>query len=353
MKITFARFGNYTPCIKNLLKNLGFEVVLPEKTSSKTIIEGAKISPEMFCFPFKVNMGNYLSAIEMGSEMIFMVTASFGSCRLRYYGDVSEKILKDKGFKVDFFIFDQSPKDIFLKIKKLSGASFLKILKSILFFFKQIKFVEQLEKKAHFLRPREIKKGSIDQVLEKAIFDLEKIEKEKEFYKFKREILNLVSQIEFENKNVPQVGIVGEIYTVCDPQVNFHVEKKLGRLGIQVQREMTLSYHLTKKIYFKDFFIQKKIKPYLASTVGGHGRDAIYEMLNFVKKGLDGIIQLLPMGCMPEVSVRPILEKIHHQTQIPFLSLSFDEEVGEAGIDTRLEAFSDVVKNYFKKKLMV
>jgi len=53
-------------------------------------------------------------------------------------------------------------------------------------------------------------------------------------------------------------------------------------------------------------------------------------------------------NCMPEVSVRPILQKIHLETGIPFLSLSLDEQVAEAGIDTRIEAFVDVVKNYHK-----
>jgi predicted nucleotide-binding protein (sugar kinase/HSP70/actin superfamily) len=53
---------------------------------------------------------------------------------------------------------------------------------------------------------------------------------------------------------------------------------------------------------------------------------------------------------MPESSVRPILQKIHLETGIPFLSLSLDEQVAEAGINTRIEAFVDVVKNYHNKK---
>jgi predicted nucleotide-binding protein (sugar kinase/HSP70/actin superfamily) len=48
--------------------------------------------------------------------------------------------------------------------------------------------------------------------------------------------------------------------------------------------------------------------------------------------------------------VRPILEKIHQETGIPFLSLSIDEHAGEAGILTRIEAFVDVVSNYYQKK---
>jgi predicted nucleotide-binding protein (sugar kinase/HSP70/actin superfamily) len=114
---------------------------------------------------------------------------------------------------------------------------------------------------------------------------------------------------------------------------------------------MDLTYHLKKKFSpWKDWLIQRKINPYLRSTVGGHGRDAIYEMLNYAEKGFDGIIHLLPAFCMPEITVRPILERIHQKTSIPFLSLSLDEQVGEAGINTRIEAFVDVIKNYYKSK---
>lgn len=350
-KITFANFGNYTLAFKTLFENLGMEVVLPEKTNPKAISEGAKISPEMFCFPFKVNLGNYLSAIKNGANTIFMVTASGGSCRLRYYGTVQEKVLKEAGENVNFIIFDQGIRDIYSKIKKVSGKSFFDILKAAILFFEMIFFIEKIEKLAAFLRPREVEKGKTDLVFAEAMRKLERIKNGKDLKKVKVEILNEFSKIKFEkNKNLPKVGIVGEIYTVCDPRVNFEIEKKLGREGIEVHRQMTLSYHFFKKFLFTDWRIQRKIKSYLGSTVGGHGRDAIYEMLKYVKEGFDGVIQLLPFGCMPESTVRPILEKIHQDTGIPFLSLSIDEQVAEAGINTRIEAFADVVKSYHESK---
>lgn len=350
-KITFANWGNYTIAFKIFLENLGMEVILPEKTNQKAIFEGTKLSPEMFCFPFKVNLGNYLSAIKKGANTIFMPTASTGSCRLRYYGMVQEKILKEARENVNFIIFDQGIIDIYAKIRKFSRKSFFDILKAAILCFEMIFFIEKLEKKAAFLRPRELEKGKTDFIFAESLKKLETVKSNADFKKIKKEILNDFSQIKFEKqKDLPKVGMVGEIYTVCDPQVNFEIEKKLGREGIETHREIILSYHFFKKFLFTDWRIQRKIKNYLSSTVGGHGRDAIYEMLKYVKEGFDGVIQLLPFGCMPEVSVRPILEKIHQETGIPFLSISIDEQVAEAGIDTRIEAFADVVKKYHETK---
>ncbi len=351
-KITFARWGNYTIAFKTLFEELGLQVISPEKTTSQTIAEGAKLAPEMYCFPLKVNIGNYLETIRKGADTIFMATALGGSCRLRYYSAVQDKVLKEAGYKVNFVTFDQSPKDIVSKIKEISGTSFWQILKAARFFFKKLRLIEKLEKTAHYSRPREVKRGMTDNLLIEALASLEKTEKEKDFSKIKREILRKFSEIKLKkNKNIPKVGLIGEIFTVSDSIINFEIERKLGQEGIEVYREMDLTYHLKKRIFpWKDWVIQRKINPYLKSTVGGHGRDAIYEMLDYIKKGFNGVIHLLPAFCMPEITVRPILEKIHQEKGIPFLSLSLDEQVAEAGINTRIEAFVDVVLNHFKNK---
>lgn len=352
MKITFPYWGNYTIAFGALLEKLGLDVVVPEKTNPRAIEEGARISPEMYCFPLKINIGNYLSAIRKGADTIFMVTSLGGSCRLRYYGDVQEKVLSDAGYDVDFIIFDQTPKDIYKKIKEISGASSWQIMKAVWFFFGKLRLIEELERKANYLRPRERKRGETDEILRQAFLKLEKIKTKEELAKFKKEINRKTSEIEIDyQKDVPKVGLIGEIFTVTDGAVNFGVEEKLGREGTEVHREMDITYHVKKAVFpWKDWLIQRKINPYLKSTVGGHGRDAIYEMLEYVKKDFDGVVHLLPMGCMPEVTVRPILQKIHLDTGIPFLSLSLDEQAAEAGINTRIEAFVDVVKNYYQKK---
>ena len=350
--VTFARWGNYTIAFRTLLEQLGLEVIPPEKTNSQAISEGSKMAPEMFCFPLKVTLGNYLPALKKGANTIFMVQNVGGSCRQRYYGAIQEKVLKENGYQINFLDFRATPKDVYQTVKDVSGASFWRIMKAAFFFLKKLKLIEKIEKTAQYYRPRELEKGVTDRLLTDIFSKLENINTEKDFSIFKKETLKKLKEIKIEKKtSLPRVAIIGEIYTVCDPTINFEVEVKLGLEGIEVHREMDITYHLKKLIFpWKDWVIQKKINPYLRSTVGGHGRDAIYEMLQYIKKDFDGIVHLLPMACMPEVTVRPILEKLHQESGIPFLSLSLDEQVAEAGINTRLEAFIDVVKNHYHNK---
>ncbi|XOB41211.1 MAG: 2-hydroxyacyl-CoA dehydratase [Candidatus Nealsonbacteria bacterium] len=350
--VTFARWGNYSIAFASLLRQLGLEVIPPEKANPSTIIEGSKLTPEMFCFPMKATVGSYLPALKKGANTVFMVQNVGGSCRQRYYGAIQRKILKEAGWEVDFIDLRTSAKDIFTKLKKISGVSSWELFKVAVFFFKKLNLIEGLERKCQYYRPREIKKGKTDKILLWSFLELENLKDQKDFNGIKREILRRFSKVKLDkSKILPRIALIGEIYTVCDPAINFETERKLGLEGIEVHRQMDLSYHLKKILFpWKDWIIQKKINPYLKSTVGGHGRDAIYEMLDYCEKGFDGVIQILPMACMPEVTVRPILEKIHKEKGIPFLSLSIDEQVAEAGINTRLEAFVDVILNYFKNK---
>lgn len=350
--ITFARWGNYAIAFKTIFEQLGLKVIPPEETNSETIVEGSKIAPEMYCFPMKVTLGNVLPGLRKGANTIFMVQNVGGSCRQRYYGVIQEKVLREANYDVNFIDFRATPKDIYAKIKEISGASFWQIIRAVRLGFQELRLIEKIEKLAQFYRPRELNKSLTDKILAESFSILERVKNKKDFLQAQQKIIKNFSQIKIEkNKKIPKVGLIGEIYTVCDPIINFDLESKLGKEDIEVYREMNITYHLKKLIFpWKDRIIQKRINPYLKSTVGGHGRDAICEMLNYAKKDFDGIIHLLPFGCMPEVTVRPILEKIHQETGIPFLSLSFDEQTAEAGVDTRIEAFIDVVKNYHQRK---
>lgn len=351
MKITFANWGNYSICFKTLLENLGVEVILPEKTNPRTIEEGAKLSPELFCFPLKVNIGNYLSAIRKGANTIFMWENISGSCRLRYYWQIQEKVLREAGFRVN--VLNLNARNFFSKIgeiKKENKISTWQLIKSFYFFLKEVRLIEKLEEKACYLRPREKFLGQTDQILVEILEKLEKIKQMKELKDLDKEAWKKFSEVEInKNQKTLKIGLVGEIYTVVDGAINFDLERKLGKMGVEVHRQMSLFYHLKKTISpWVDWKIQRKIMPHLKSTVGGHGRDAIYEMLDYVKKGFDGVIQLLPFGCMPETTVRPILQKISRGKKIPFISFSIDEQTGEAGILTRLEAFIDLIKAHRK-----
>lgn len=84
--------------------------------------------------------------------------------------------------------------------------------------------------------------------------------------------------------------------------------------------------------------------PYLRYPSGGESIESVGKTLLFQKKGIDGVIHLMPFTCMPELVASTILEKIRKDLSFPIMSLVFDEQMSETNLLTRLEAFLDMIK---------
>jgi predicted nucleotide-binding protein (sugar kinase/HSP70/actin superfamily) len=84
---------------------------------------------------------------------------------------------------------------------------------------------------------------------------------------------------------------------------------------------------------------------YLNCDPGGHALDTVANAIRCADEGYHGVVHLAPTGCMPEVSVRPILRNACRDKGLPLLELSFDEHGAHSGVCTRLEAFVDMLSD--------
>ena len=90
MKLTFPYMGPVL-AYRKFFERLGHQVIMPPRPTQRTVELGAKYSPEFICFPFKIILGSYLEAIELGADAI-ITTGFIGACRAVYYGNLSERI---------------------------------------------------------------------------------------------------------------------------------------------------------------------------------------------------------------------------------------------------------------------
>lgn len=128
----------------------------------------------------------------------------------------------------------------------------------------------------------------------------------------------------------------------------------MGYLGVEVDRSVYLSEWINNHLFgglLKDGRSRKKVcaaaHPYLRHFVGGHGQETIGSTVLYAEDGVDGLVQIFPFTCMPEIVAESILPCVSSDLGIPSLTLIMDEHSGEAGIQTRLEAFVDLLE---KKK---
>ena len=67
-------------------------------------------------------------------------------------------------------------------------------------------------------------------------------------------------------------------------------------------------------------------------------------------KTVDGIIHVTAFACGPDSMTNKLIELEAKEAKIPFLTVTIDEHTGEAGVETRVEAFVDLIKR--KKGIM-
>ena len=346
-KVTFPHMGNLQIPARAFFEKLGLEVIVPPEITRKTIELGVKYSPEMACLPLKINLGNFIQALEKGAEIIIM-GGGCGPCRFGYYGQVQQEILENLGYDFELISLEANLFYTFRKLRNLLGAvTFLKLFPAWKLAWSKIKAMDEITDLVLAGRAKEKREGQLDLLYEEFLEQLDLEEKSPAVYKLKENYKNKIQSCmeAGELESHIRIGIVGEIYVVLEGTANLHTARKLGRLGAVVEREISLSHWL------KDFLnlsetrkrIRKQGQPYINSFVGGHGQDSVGNTVHYSKRNFDGIVHLAPFTCMPEIIAQSILEEVSEKEDIPVLSLMFDEHSGEAGLETRLEAFVDLL----------
>jgi predicted nucleotide-binding protein (sugar kinase/HSP70/actin superfamily) len=149
-----------------------------------------------------------------------------------------------------------------------------------------------------------------------------------------------------------KVAIIGDIYCLNDNAVNNNIYERLLAMRVYVTQGTKMSIMMDNplKIDLKDMMLEKKAEKYLKHNVAAYAKDTIKDAIKYAEEGYDGLIQIYPFNCMPEVTARNILPKIGKDYNIPILYLPIDEQTGDAGFTTRIEAFTDLLKMRKEKR---
>lgn len=360
MKVTFPHMGNLYIIAKALFEALNIEFIVPPACSKRTLEIGTKHAPELSCLPLKINIGNFIESIEKGADTILM-TGGCGPCRFGYYSEVQREILYDLGYDVDVIVLELPNGDIQefkRRVKKLiNGQSFLTAAKAVYKATKVSMELDRLDKLSFQTRAREKVKGQTDWVMKKFHQRVMKAKDAKNIIKVVQQAKKELETVEIDTSYQPlRIGIVGEIYTVIEPYTNFNIEQMLGNMGVEVERSLNISQWIVEHVLKEALYLKKEksykiaAEPYLGTMIGGHAQETIGNSVLYAQQGYDGIIQVYPFTCMPEIVAQSILPTISHDMNVPILTLIIDEMTGEAGYQTRIEAFVDMLLRRKEKK---
>lgn len=145
-----------------------------------------------------------------------------------------------------------------------------------------------------------------------------------------------------QKKDTPiKLGVIGYPYMLYDPYLSLDLIKKLINMGVYIiTPEMIPNEDKAKQ--------GRKMKKTLFWTFSNEVLRSGYHFLD--KKCVDGIIHVTAFACGPDFAVDKLLEIKSKNHNIPYLTITLDEQTGQGGLNTRLEAFVDMI-SIKKKKL--
>lgn len=322
MRIGIPRALLYYYCYpfwKELFTQLGAEIILSDETNGKIISDGAAVTVTELCVPIKIFNGHVMDLKEKNVDYIFI--PKFHRNDREWYCPKFVGIEEIVKYSVNI------DKNKFLVVDYVIKSDDLGSLKA------HLPLCDALG----------VSKSELKSALEKAS------EKQKQCREICIKGYTSAEAYEIlDGKNPPEkpknpdltIALMGYVNNVYDNFVSMNIIKKLREMNVNVITfDMLPEEKIAKKKNVKQPFWTFARKIYNASS---------YILENNMA---DGFIHLTAFCCGPDSVIGKLMEVDCEEKEIPFMTLRVDEHTGESHVQTRLEAFIDMLKRSRKNEV--
>ncbi|MCT4594000.1 MAG: acyl-CoA dehydratase activase-related protein [Anaeromicrobium sp.] len=295
-------FYEYYPLWKVFFEELGAKVIVSQKTNKEIVNKGIKSTINEACIPVKIYHGHVLD-IKDKVDYLFIPRLK-SVCRGEY---ICPK-------------FCGLPEMIKYSIKDLPQVIYPEI---------------------DFMKNKKKLKEIICEVGKYFTNDSTRIlsayDKAYSNYKsYKKNVNRGIPTSKGNLSHKKKVMVMAHSYNLYDTYMNMDIINKIQEKGIDV-----FTPEIVHKEYTDDYACKFKGNLYWTFAKKLIGT-ALY-MID--KKNIHGIVYISTFGCGIDSVVAHMVENfIRKESSIPFMLVTLDEHSGEAGINTRVEAFVDMIK---------
>ena len=344
-RVAFFRYSYYDIAFKFFVEHvLDADFVALPKPTKRTIELGSRHSSDMVCAPFKHILGDYIEALELGADVLVQFG---GPCRLGYYGELQESILRDMGYEFIMMNFARG-----IELGYIGWAK--EVLKTVnpnidvphgVVKLKAVaKMIEHLDSLRDFYLANagfEMERGAFDAAWVSAMDAMRTCLDERDINEAYREAMAAFRAIPLDKPADPiRIGIVGEMFTAIDERSNLGLDHKLVAMGVEVHRMLNFT---NRYLRYNEPNLRVGAKDYLTYDMGPTSTLTVAAAKKYAAGGFDGLIHAKSAGCTPEIDCIPVLQKVSEDYSVPVLYLTYDSQTSDTGLDTRLEAFYDML----------
>ena len=300
---------------KEFFNNLGVEVITSPKTNKDILDEGVHTCVDEACLPIKVFHGhvNYLK-----DKASYIFIPKFISIYKREYCCPKHLGLPD----MVRHSIDKLPKIIDTEINLRKSNKSLK--KSVLYTGRYFtssskKILEAFHKAYNQYR-------EYNELISCGVIPINAVEA--------YEDLTLKSKTSTEVCKT-KILLLGHPYNIYDDYTNMNIANKLKQKQAQVITAEMLDEETVR--YYASQLPKRMFWSHGHRIVGG-------AFSSIEERTIDGIIYISAFGCGLDSVLIDLVERKAKENKIPFILLTIDEQTGQAGVNTRVEAFLDMLK---------
>jgi len=389
---------HHMPLFEAALRSEGYNAVYLKVSDENTLETGLKYVNNDACYPAILVVGQLIHALKSGKYDInktsVIITQTGGGCRATNYIGLIRKALKDAGlWQVSILSFNTNglEKEQAFKIT-LSLAN--KLLQAAV-------YGDLLQKLLYATRPYEIEKGTSMKVYQKyqrLCYEAVSNGSFKEYKENIRKMINSFNKIKIEKKELPKVGIVGEILVKYHAFANDHLVEKLEAEGAEVTAPDIMGFakycayngvikdKLLKTGKISAFIYQKALDLFdyyekiareelaktryrlpvniydLANNVEGiistgnqtgEGWFLTGEMVELIKSGVKNIVCVQPFACLPNhIVAKAVIKKIRNTYKdANIVAIDYDPGASHTNQANRIKLMLTVAKDNLDKKV--
>ncbi len=351
--VSFPRYAEYNCAFKYIVEQaLGCKYVMPPALTKRTMELGTKYSPDFVCTPFKTMLGSMIEALEAGADTLLM---THGLCRLGYYGELLEQILRDLGYQFDFINlsdYDMSKKKEYIRIVRRFNpkANPARFLTQFIEGVRMVEYLDDITAEYYQNCGFDATHGDYKRAYQDFLTAMYTAQIKSDVEAGYRAAKRALQAVPLDKPKHPlRVGIVGEFYTAMDAFSNLELEQKLADMRVEVHRWMNVTNQFLRYGSGQKN-LRVKIQDLCQYDMGPTSTANIWYARECADRGFDGLIHIKSATCTPEIDVMPVLQNISADYKIPVLYLTYDAQTSDVGLMTRLEAFYDMID--MRKKVL-
>lgn len=351
-KAAFFRYCYYDPAFKFFCEQVLDVDYLPLPEATRTYGEvGVQNSSDYVCTPFKHILGDFAEALDLGADILIQFG---GPCRLGYYGELQESILRDMGYDFIMLNFAHGIEKGYIgwakEVLKTVNPD-IDIPHGVVKLKAVAKMIAHLDSLRDFYLANagfEVQKGDFDAAWTDCLDAMRACLDERDINEAYRAAMARMRAIPLNKPDDPiRIGVVGEMFTAIDGRSNLDLDKKLVAQGVEVHRMLNFT---NRYLRYNEPNLRVGAKDYLTYDMGPTSTITIAAARKYAAEGFDGIIHAKSAGCTPEIDCMPVLQKVSEDFAVPILYLTYDSQTSDTGLDTRLEAFYDMLSMKKEKK---